>query len=95
MARATQKEGDGEHCEMKVGQRMIEQQQDLSRALITADALHCQKKTARAILTRGGDFLIQVKDNQKTTHKLAAECTAALPPLLPAQARRMDGSTST
>jgi hypothetical protein len=31
----------------------------------TADALHCQHKQLQAIATRGGEFIISLKDNQK------------------------------
>jgi hypothetical protein len=90
MAPASRKEGEGERCELKVAQRMIEQQQDLSHALITADALHCQRSTAEALVARGGEFLLQAKDNQKTVHGLAAACTENLSPLLPARKRPTD-----
>ena len=33
---------------------------------VTADAMHCQKATAEAILDRGGDYVLAVKGNQKT-----------------------------
>jgi len=33
---------------------------------VTADALHCQKATAAAILDRGGDYVLAVEGNQKT-----------------------------
>lgn len=95
MAPASQKEGDGEHCELKVGQRLIEQQSDLSHAMITADALHCQTRTAQEIVARGGEFIVQVKDNQKTVHQLAAGATTSLTPLLPARKRPTDGSINT
>jgi predicted transposase YbfD/YdcC len=34
-------------------------------ALVVADALNCQKKTAQAIIDGGGDYLLAVKENQK------------------------------
>jgi len=37
---------------------------DLQDAVVTADAMHCQKATAREIVRRGGHYLLQVKDNQ-------------------------------
>jgi predicted transposase YbfD/YdcC len=37
---------------------------ELTDALITIDALGCQKEVARDIVTGGGDFVIAVKDNQ-------------------------------
>lgn len=42
---------------------------DLKGAIVTADAMHCQKKTAQQIIDQGGDYLLQVKDNQKTLHE--------------------------
>lgn len=90
MARASQKEGEGEYCELKVGQRLIEQQEDLSHAFITADALHCQTHSAQEIVARGGNFLLQAKDNQKTLHHHAATLTAELSPLLAAPRKPTD-----
>jgi hypothetical protein len=95
MARASHKEGEGEYCELKVAQRMIEAQPDLSHALITADPLHCQVRTAQEIVARGGDFLLQAKDNQKTVHTLAASLTAACSPLLTAPRKPTAGPIST
>ncbi|MDK2858444.1 MAG: hypothetical protein PWQ89_1563, partial [Verrucomicrobiota bacterium] len=46
---ASQKEGDGERCELKAAQKMIGRQEDLTNTVITADALNAQKDTARAI----------------------------------------------
>jgi len=37
---------------------------DLAKALITIDAMGCQKEIARDIIEGGGDFVIAVKDNQ-------------------------------
>jgi predicted transposase YbfD/YdcC len=42
---------------------------DLDGAVVTADAMHCQKKTAEAIIQRGGNYLLQVKDNQHQLHE--------------------------
>lgn len=41
---------------------------DLHGATVTIDALGCQKKVCRAIIDRGGDYLICVKENQKSLH---------------------------
>jgi predicted transposase YbfD/YdcC len=38
----------------------------LDGCIVTADAMHCQKATARAIVERGGDYVLAVKGNQKT-----------------------------
>lgn len=85
MAKASKKEGEGKDCELKAAQRMIRREKDLSNTVITADALHCQRETARDIVSRGGEFIIQAKDNQKTVHKQAALKTKDLTPLLPRQ----------
>lgn len=85
MAKASKKEGEGKDCEIKAAQRMIENQSDLSNTLTTADALHAQRRTARTIVAKGGEFILQAKDNQKTVHNLAKKLTKDLPPLLPAQ----------
>lgn len=37
---------------------------DLNGALVTIDALGCQKEIARQIIERGGDYALVVKDNQ-------------------------------
>lgn len=37
---------------------------DLSGTVVTADALHCQKETASAILDKGGDYVLALKANQ-------------------------------
>jgi predicted transposase YbfD/YdcC len=41
---------------------------DLHGALVTIDAMGCQKEIAEAIVEGGGDFLLTVKDNQPTLH---------------------------
>ena len=90
MAKASKKEGEGRDCEMKAAQRMIENQSDLSHTLITADALHAQRQTVDGIVQRGGEFIVQAKDNQKTVHQQAAKLTKELPPLLPARRKLTD-----
>ena len=37
---------------------------DLDQAVVTADALHCQRATAEYVHQRGADFALPVKDNQ-------------------------------
>jgi hypothetical protein len=65
MASASQKEGEGEKCELKVALNLIKEA-DLSNALVSADALHCQQEAVREILMSGGEALVQVKGNQKS-----------------------------
>jgi predicted transposase YbfD/YdcC len=38
----------------------------LDGCIVTADAMHCQRATAEAIVARGGDYVLAVKGNQKT-----------------------------
>lgn len=61
---------------------LVKQIPDLSGRTTTADALHCQVETAQEIVSRGGDFILQVKDNQKTVHKLAQAGMTGFPPFL-------------
>jgi len=35
---------------------------------VTADALHCQRATARQIVDQGGDYALALKGNQGTLH---------------------------
>jgi len=37
----------------------------LDGCIVTADAMHCQKETARTILAQGGDYVLALKGNQK------------------------------
>lgn len=92
MAKASKKEGAGEDCEMKASQRMIRQQTSLTGTIITADALNCQKDTARDIVERGGEFILQVKDNQKTVCRSAELKTENLAPLFFRRKKDTDGS---
>lgn len=36
----------------------------LEGAVVTADAMHCQKATAKKIIEKGADYVLQVKENQ-------------------------------
>lgn len=53
----------------------------LTGAIVTADALHCQQDTARIIVGRGGDYIISLKDNQPTINKEAHKVLASAAPL--------------
>jgi len=39
---------------------------DVAGVLVVADALHCRKKSAQAVIEAGADYLFVVKDNQPT-----------------------------
>lgn len=42
---------------------------DLKGSVVSTDAMHCQRKTAGEIIDKGGDYLLQVKDNQRSLHE--------------------------
>jgi predicted transposase YbfD/YdcC len=42
---------------------------DLRGAVVTADAMHCQRNLAQQVVDAGGDYLLQVKDNQPQLHQ--------------------------
>ena len=64
VAPVSRKEGETGKCEMPVGRRLLEET-DLTNALVSSDALHCQQDTARAIAASNGESLMQIKANQK------------------------------
>jgi len=41
---------------------------DVSGAVVTLDAMHCQTETAQQIRNKGGDYILTVKGNQPTLH---------------------------
>ncbi len=47
---------------------------DLHGALVTIDAMGCQKEIAEKIVGKGGDYLLTVKDNQARLRKDIEEC---------------------
>lgn len=49
----------------------------LKGCVVTADALHCRRDTAQAILARKGDYVLAVKDNQPKLLAAAKAATAA------------------
>lgn len=55
---------------------------NLHNATVTADSLHCQDQSAH-IITRekGGDYILQVRDNQPKLRELAEQKLAQQPPL--------------
>lgn len=71
-----QKEGT-ERCELKAAQAMLESLPALDGKVVTADALHCQARTARQIVEKGGDYLLQVKGNQPSMLKQAKAAGSA------------------
>ena len=73
----------GKGHELKTTQSLLASPQvSLLHATVTADSLHCQDQTAH-IITRekGGDFVLQIRDNQPTLHAQAQNQLAQLAPL--------------
>lgn len=70
MAIFDQKEGT-ERCEQSVAAELIDSVGSLEGKVVTADALHCQRQLARAIVEKGGEYLLQIKGNQPTLEKRA------------------------
>ncbi len=82
MAPMSMKAGEGERCEIKAAQKLMERQADLSGQLVSSDALHAQDRTARAIVERGGDYLIQIKNNRKTARETLGKKSRGSAPFL-------------
>jgi predicted transposase YbfD/YdcC len=63
-----QKTVDGKSNEIPAVQELI-RLLDIRGCMVVADALNCQKKTAKAIIESGGNYLLNVKGNQETLEK--------------------------
>ena len=87
-----QKEGTP-RCEQSAALALLEKLPALDGQIITADPLHCQRKTATGIVEKGGDYLLQIKGNQPNLLKQARGLDA-LPdtPFLPTPNPGMAGS---
>jgi predicted transposase YbfD/YdcC len=48
---------------------------DIKQSVFTLDALHCQKKTVKAIIESDNDYIITVKRNQPKLHDSIKEKT--------------------
>jgi hypothetical protein len=83
-----------ERCEQTAAAALLETQPALDGKLITADPLHCQRKTARVIVEKGGDYLLQVKGNQPKLLERAHQLDALKDtPFLPTAKAATVGST--
>ncbi|WP_169732021.1 ISAs1 family transposase [Glycomyces arizonensis] len=51
--------------------RVLCERLDAEGAPVSADALHCNEETARAVLDAGADYCLALKGNQPTLHALA------------------------
>jgi len=58
-----QKETDSKTNEIPIMQKMLEAM-EIKGNVITADAMHCQTKTAEMIQEKGGEYILQIKGNQ-------------------------------
>lgn len=65
--------------------KRLYQTTDLHNALVTGDALHCERENMQLIIENGGDFLFQLKGNQPTALAAAQSLAATGSPLLPAK----------
>jgi hypothetical protein len=85
----------GKGHELKTTQALLSSPQvNLLNATVTADSLHCQDETAHLIVReKGGDYLLQVRDNQPTLRALAEQQLASqLPLFLPSTATAAEPS---
>jgi DDE_Tnp_1-associated len=88
-----QKEGT-QRCEQTAALSLLESLPTLEQKVVSADALHCQKATARVIVEKGGEYLLQIKANQPALLQQAEAAGAVSSPLLPRPTADMDGSKS-
>lgn len=72
----------GKGQELAAAEQLLDQL-PLAGRLVTGDALLTQRTVAERIVTRGGDYLLPVKDNQPS---LRAELEGAFSPLAPERA---------
>ena len=63
-----QKTVDNKTNEIPAVKELIEML-DVKGMIITADAMHCQKETAEKIVNNGGDYVLQLKANQRSFYE--------------------------
>jgi len=61
---------------------------NLHNAVVTGDALHCEKENMQLVVENGGDFFFQLKGNQPLALAGAQRVVAGGSPLLPATPKR-------
>lgn len=87
-----QKEGTP-RCEQTAAAILLEKLPPLDGKILTADPLHCQRKTAAIIVEKGGDYLLQIKGNQPNLLKQAQGMDSLKDtPFLPTPNPATDGS---
>jgi hypothetical protein len=93
LALMDQKEGTP-RCEQTAALSLLESLPTLEQKVVSAHALHCQKATARVIVEKGGEYLLQIKANQPALLQQAEAAGAVSSPLLPRPTADTDGSKS-
>lgn len=89
-----QKEGTA-RCEQSAAATLLEKLPALDGKIITAAARHCQRKTARVMVEKGGDHLLQIKGNQPKLLQQARNLDALKDtPFLPTPNPATDASKS-
>jgi hypothetical protein len=63
--------------------KRLYQKVDLRNAVVTGDALHCERENMQLVIENDGDFLFQLKGNQPTALTEAERIAAHGSPLLP------------
>ena len=72
--------GKKDDCELPIAQDLLADNTGvILNAVITGDALHCQKNAASLIVENGGDYVIALKKNQKNLHLFAGTLLDARP----------------
>jgi hypothetical protein len=79
-----QKEGT-RRCEQTTAAALLAQLPALDGKTLTADALHCQKPTAREVVENGGEYVLQIKGNQPALFAQAEALEALREPLFSAK----------
>lgn len=74
-----------------IAAKRLYQNVDLRNAVVTSDALHCERENMQLVIENDGDFLFQLKGNQPTAHTAAERIAAIGSPLLPAK-RKIAGT---
>lgn len=79
--------------ELPAAQELLASEEvNLINQIVTADALHCQSKSAREIVTKGGDYLFRIEGNQPTLLKRAETLLKGQSPLF-RQSTRATGAS--
>lgn len=74
-----QVEVDGKANEIPAAHRLFDQL-SVAGTVVTADAMHTQERTAKAIVERGGEYLLIAKDNQPSLRQSLAALDWRLSP---------------